>query len=363
MPKGVRMAQMPINGTTPSYGPAPVKHAFVCVGANTKKLAATIATHTHDPAAANAYAGICSDGLNAAGLSGEKGRKLGPLAAAAVLCCAVLRCVCGPLHSTMLPGYTTPISPHASHRSHSLHPKLAAAWLWDSNNALGNTLPSSAAGAAGETITYFDVTARVLGQCDTIACARDAVSKLAAVNTPFAKAITSGVIGGGYDFTAVHGTFCDKSGRCIGVEWPKPGPAAIYDLPQGVFTNEPGVPVQVALYGRYLAASQKAYGSQGPAAPLLNWPGGVLEVRPLNLSLGASEPAARYTRMAMMMQLYGPVPYGTPKSPASPGHYGNKLAALSQISTLIVSAGVGASEHWSACWVPHGPWLPGCKAF
>ena len=69
------MAQMPINGTTPSYGPAPVKHAFVCVGANTKKLAATIATHTHDPAAANAYGGVCSDGLNTAGLSGE--RRLG----------------------------------------------------------------------------------------------------------------------------------------------------------------------------------------------------------------------------------------------------------------------------------------------
>ncbi|KAI8466570.1 MAG: nucleophile aminohydrolase, partial [Monoraphidium minutum] len=290
VPKGTRLAQMPLRAGRALYAPAPTKHAFLCVGASTKKLGAVIATKTNDPAAAAAYGGICADGLNDAGLS--------------------------------------------------------AAWLWDSGNTLGGI--DLAPGAWDEkAITYLDLTARILGACDTTACARAEAQRLTAVDSPFARGIVSSLIGDGYTYATFHATFCDKAGGCIAVEWPKAGKAVVYDLPQGVLTNNPGVPAQVALYKQYMkgvSAAAAVGGAGAPVTPLLAWPGGVLRPRPANVSAAEAEPAARYTRMAMMMQLYGPVPYPTTSNHLSPGHYGNKLAALSQITTIInYSAEVGAA--------------------
>ncbi|KAI8466573.1 MAG: nucleophile aminohydrolase [Monoraphidium minutum] len=290
VPKGTRLAQMPLRAGRALYAPAPTKHAFLCVGASTKQLGAVIATHTNDPAAAAAYGGICTDGLNDAGLS--------------------------------------------------------AAWLWDDGSTTGGV--DAAPGASDDTtITYLDLTARILGACDTTACARAEAQRLAAVDSPFARGIVSSLIAAGYTTATVHATFCDKAGRCIAVEWPEAGKAAVYDLPQGVFTNNPGVPAQVALYEQYMrdaTAAVAAGGPGAPATPLLAWPGGVLHPRPANLTAALAEPAARYIRMAMMMQLYGPVPYSTPANRLSPGHYGDKLAALSQITSIInYSAETGAA--------------------
>ncbi len=39
----------------------------------------------------------------------------------------------------------------------------------------------------------------------------------------------------------VHATFCDKSAKCIGVEWTRQGVPEVFDLTHGVYTNEPQV--------------------------------------------------------------------------------------------------------------------------
>lgn len=59
-----------MQGKTPSKAPTPTKYAMLCVGANTKAIAAAIANFTGDATAASTYAGVCADGLNEAGLSG-----------------------------------------------------------------------------------------------------------------------------------------------------------------------------------------------------------------------------------------------------------------------------------------------------
>ncbi len=61
---------MPVKGTTPSKGPTPSKYAMLCIGVNTKEIGAAIAKYTGDASAASTYGGVCSDGLNEAGLSG-----------------------------------------------------------------------------------------------------------------------------------------------------------------------------------------------------------------------------------------------------------------------------------------------------
>ena len=78
VPKGTRLTQMPINGTHASRAPTPTKYGFVCVGSKTKQMAATVASYTKDPSAAANYGGMCSDGLNDAGLSGEWVRQAQP---------------------------------------------------------------------------------------------------------------------------------------------------------------------------------------------------------------------------------------------------------------------------------------------
>lgn len=62
--------QMPIQGRTPSKAPTLSKYAMLCIGTNTKDIGAAIANYTGDASAASTYGGVCTDGMNEAGLSG-----------------------------------------------------------------------------------------------------------------------------------------------------------------------------------------------------------------------------------------------------------------------------------------------------
>ena len=268
---------MPIS-RQPLYFPQASQHGFVCVAPNTLDMAAFISNYTGS-SAGQSFSGFCSDGLNDAGLS--------------------------------------------------------AAFLWDEDNkgyaqAPPSSGPPNATAGDLEVVTYFDYPSRVLAECSTIDCARDLTSRLSIVNSYATSAFFGLLLG--MKSVPIHATFCDRSARCIVVEWTRAGGIPeIFDLKQGVLTNEPQLPIQEKMLAAYLKDSGSKYGDSA----LLNWPGGSVV---FNTSTGHEivEPSARFIRMAMLMQLYGPVPYPTPASYASPSHYGSKVSAFSQINSIMV---------------------------
>ena len=239
-------------------------------------MADTIAGYTGDVAAARKFSGPCFDGLNEAGLS--------------------------------------------------------AAYLWDEDNkGYANVSQPADIDPAKETISYIDFTSRVLAECDTIECARTLTGRLNIVSSSFYSAILEELFQ--FDSMKFHTTFCDRSGRCIAVEWTKAGKPEIFDLKLGVLTNQPQIPTQERLYDQYEEASLKKYGSNNP----LNWPGiGHGIGKGMGMSDNA-DPSYRFIRMAKLMKLYGPVPYPNPASYSSPSHYGSKISAFAQINSIMAS--------------------------
>ena len=274
-PAGFTLTGFPIS-KQPLYFRRPSRYGFVCISANTQNMADAIANYTGDAAAARKFSGPCFDGLNEAGLS--------------------------------------------------------AAYLWDEDNkGYANISQPTDIDPAKETISYLDYTTRVLAECDTIECARALTGRLNIVSSNLISAILEKLIHS--NNMPLHTTFCDRSGRCIAVEWTKAGKPEIFDLKLGVLTNEPQIPTQERMYEQYTKASLEKYGNNSP----LNWPGGTGDFDfnaegELNV-----EPSARFIRMAMLMKLYGPVPYPNPTSYSSPSHYGSKISAFAQINSIIVS--------------------------
>ena len=277
VPAGFSLVGMPIARQQPLFFPKPTRYGMVCVAPNTRDMASAIANFTGDAAAARRFSGLCSDGMNEAGLS--------------------------------------------------------AAYLWDSENAgyANSSDPVSAAAIdpAKESVSYFDYPSRVLAECDSIECARALTARLNIVTSGLVARVLQQLIGD--DVLPMHATFCDKSARCIGVEWTRPGRPEVFDLKQNAFTNEPQMPTQERMYADYMSKSAAKFGANAP----LNWPGGTANVDITAATENDIEPSSRYIRMAMLMQLYGPVPYPNPKSYASPAHYGSKISAFAQINSIM----------------------------
>ena len=276
VPSGFTLTGFPIS-KKPLYFRRPTRFGFVCVSSNTQNMIDVIANHTGDAAAARKFSGPCFDGMNEAGLS--------------------------------------------------------AAFLWDGDNK-GYANSSSTGGDVDptkETVSYLDYTARVLAECDTIECARALTARLNIVSSSLISMILQKLIGS--DNMPVHATFCDRSGRCIAVEWTKAGKPEIFDLKRGVLTNQPQIPTQERMYERYIKAFKDKYGSNSP----LNWPGGTGNFDFTSEDKLNVEPSTRFIRMAMLMDLYGPVPYPNPMSYSSPSHYGSKISAFAQINSIMVS--------------------------
>ena len=182
-----------------------------------------------------------------------------------------------------------------------------------------------------ETLSYLDYATRILAECDTIDCARSLTGRLSIVNSNLISIILKELIGS--ENMPLHATFCDRSGHCIAVEWTNAGVPEIFDLKHGVLTNEPQIPTQERMYEQYMKASAEKYGFEAP----LNWPGGTGDFDFAVEGALNVEPSARFIRMAMLMQLYGPVPYPNPISYSSPSHYGSKISAFAQINSIMVS--------------------------
>ena len=77
-------------------------------------------------------------------------------------------------------------------------------------------------------VTPFEFIPWILGQCDTLASARDAVEKINLVNIPFSEA---------FPLTPLHWIISDKTGS-ITIE-PMPDGLHIFENPIGVLTNNP----------------------------------------------------------------------------------------------------------------------------
>ena len=285
IPAGFNLVGLPIMNNTPNVFPKPTRYGIVCIAANTKALATALAD---DATAAAKFSGICVDGMNEAGLS--------------------------------------------------------VGFLWDETNK-GYLNSSDAIDPSKETVSFLDFPTRILAECSTVQCARTLVGRLNIVTTDFISQILNAVIG--YVDLPQHMTFCDKSARCIVVEWTSHGKPEVFDLEQDVLTNEPHVPIHRLLYADYMKASLAKYGEQNM---LLDWPGGIPSGQDV---MTDTDPSGRYIRMAMLMQFYGPIPYPNPKSLASPEHYRSKIAAFAQINSIInyaVETGAAPANHTYNQW-------------
>ncbi|KAF8062651.1 CM1 [Scenedesmus sp. PABB004] len=280
VPPGFTLTQVPATSEEVPF-PVATKFGIVCQAPNVETVRDALVNLVRNKSVARRYAGLCFDGLNAAGLSG--------------------------------------------------------AYLWDNANQgyTGVTPPPLSAtpdppGGGKESVSYFDYPLRVLAECDTIACARALTARLIVVDRPLLREFVKAQFK--LDFIPMHATFCDKSAACIGVEWGPGGVAVVRDLTQGVLTNSPQLPAQEAFLAQYDANSQAAL---GPKTDQLNWPGGLATTNRALANNSDIDSITRFIRAVRLRRLFGPVAYVDKPSPYTPASYNDTWAAFAQANSII----------------------------
>ncbi|KAI8463557.1 MAG: nucleophile aminohydrolase [Monoraphidium minutum] len=281
VPKDFQLTGAPSTPEVQDF-PLKTKYGIVCQVANTQTIREALAEYVDDKRVMKRYGGLCYDGINEAGLS--------------------------------------------------------AAYLWDTSNrgysdveATAPPMLSTPDPPAGlESISYFDYPMRVLAECDTIGCARALTAMLAVVNRPMLVNVSQYIVGA--DYVPLHASFCDKTAKCISVEWGPGGAAVVADLPHGVFTNAPPLPRQEALLAEFDQASLDTY---TPAFTALDWPGGLGTTNLTLINSTQVDSTTRYIRAVRLRRLFGSSPYLDPEGDLSPARFGSNYGAFAQINALI----------------------------